>query len=85
MGREPSCRALGRSRVHRAVAAAKAAGAEVLWIPGDPIFHTRKNMVPDLASHAGLRSIYLPESLCKQVSHRLAGTTRKPTLNSRFS
>ena len=54
MGREPSCRALGRSRVHRAVAAAKAAGAEVLWIPGDPIFHTRKNMVPDLASHAGL-------------------------------
>jgi hypothetical protein len=35
----------------------------VLWIPGDPIFHTRKNMVPDLASHAGLRSIYLPREL----------------------
>ncbi len=42
-----------------AVAAAKAAGAEALWIPGDPIFHSPANMVPDLASQAGLPSMYL--------------------------
>ena len=42
-----------------AVAAAKAAGAEALWIPGDPIFHTPANMVPDLASQVGLPSMYL--------------------------
>jgi ABC-type uncharacterized transport system substrate-binding protein len=42
-----------------AVAAAKAAGAEALLIVGDPIFHTPANMVPDLASQAGLPSMYL--------------------------
>jgi ABC-type uncharacterized transport system substrate-binding protein len=42
-----------------AVAAAKAAGAEALWIPGDPIFHSPANMMPDLASQAGLPSMYL--------------------------
>ena len=46
-----------------AVAAAKAAGAEALWIVGDPIFHTPPNMVPDLASQAGLPSIYLIREL----------------------
>jgi putative tryptophan/tyrosine transport system substrate-binding protein len=38
-----------------AVAAAKAAGAEALWIPGDPIFHTPANMVPDLARRRAFR------------------------------
>jgi putative tryptophan/tyrosine transport system substrate-binding protein len=42
-----------------AIATAKAGGAEVLWIVGDPIFHSPPNMVPDLASQAGLPSIYL--------------------------
>jgi putative ABC transport system substrate-binding protein len=42
-----------------AVAAAKAAGAEALYIVGDSIFHTPPNMVPDLASQAALPSIYL--------------------------
>ncbi len=46
-----------------AVAAAKAAGAEALWIPGDPIFHTPANMVPDLASQAGLPSMYLIQNI----------------------
>ncbi len=46
-----------------AVAAAKAAGAEALWIVGDPIFHTPENMVPDLASQAGLPSMYLLREL----------------------
>jgi putative ABC transport system substrate-binding protein len=42
-----------------AIATAKAGGAEALWIVGDPIFHTPPNRVPDLASQAGLPSIYL--------------------------
>jgi putative ABC transport system substrate-binding protein len=46
-----------------AVATAKAQGAEALWIVGDPIFHTPPNMVPDLASQAGLPSIYLIREL----------------------
>jgi len=46
-----------------AVAPAKAAGAEALWIPGDPIFHTPANMVPDLASQAGLPSMYLIQNI----------------------
>jgi putative ABC transport system substrate-binding protein len=46
-----------------AVATAKAQGAEALWIVGDPIFHTPPTMVPDLASKAGLPSIYLIREL----------------------
>ncbi len=46
-----------------AIATAKAQGAEALWIVGDPIFHTPPNMVPDLASQAGLPSIYLIREL----------------------
>jgi putative ABC transport system substrate-binding protein len=46
-----------------AVAAAKAAGVEALWIVGDPIFHTPANRVPDLASQAALPSIYLLREL----------------------
>ena len=46
-----------------AIAAAKAAGAEALWIVGDPIFHTPANRVPDLASQAALPSIYLLREL----------------------
>jgi putative ABC transport system substrate-binding protein len=46
-----------------AVAAAKAGGAEALWIVGDPIFHTPPNRVPELAAQAGLPSIYLVRNL----------------------
>jgi putative tryptophan/tyrosine transport system substrate-binding protein len=46
-----------------AIANAKAGGAEALWIVGDPIFHTPPNRVPDLASQAGLPSIYLIREL----------------------
>ena len=46
-----------------AIAAAKAQGADALWIVGDPIFHTPPNLVPDLASQAGLPSIYLIREL----------------------
>ena len=50
-------------KIPGAVATAKAQGAEALWIVGDPIFHTPPNMVPDLASKAGLPSIYLIREL----------------------
>src|SRR6266700_6320301 len=46
-----------------AVAAAKAGGAEALWIVGDPIFHSPPNRVPDLASQVGLPSSYLVRNL----------------------
>src|SRR6266446_10624670 len=46
-----------------AIAAAKAAGAEALWIVGDPIFHSPPNLVPDLAAQVGLPSIYLVRNL----------------------
>jgi putative ABC transport system substrate-binding protein len=46
-----------------AVAAAKAGGAEALWIVGDPIFHSPPNRVPELAAQAGLPSIYLVRNL----------------------
>jgi len=42
-----------------AIATAKAPGAEVLDIVGDPIFNSPPNLVPDLAAQAGLPSIYL--------------------------
>jgi putative tryptophan/tyrosine transport system substrate-binding protein len=42
-----------------AIAAAKARGAEVLYIVSDPIFASPPNRVPDLAAQAGLPSIYL--------------------------
>jgi putative tryptophan/tyrosine transport system substrate-binding protein len=35
---------------------AKAGGAEVLWIVGDPIFHSPPNRVPNLAAQAGLHA-----------------------------
>ena len=50
-----------------AIAAAKARGAEALYIWGDPIFNSPPNRVPDLAAQAGLPSIYLASSLCKRV------------------
>ena len=46
-----------------AVTAAKAGGAEALWIVGDPIFHSPPNLVPDLAAQAGLPSMYLVRNL----------------------
>jgi putative ABC transport system substrate-binding protein len=46
-----------------AVTAAKAGGAEALWIVGDPIFHSPPNRVPDLAAQVGLPSIYLVRNL----------------------
>jgi putative ABC transport system substrate-binding protein len=46
-----------------AIAAAKAGGAEALWIVGDPIFHSPPNRVPELAAQAGLPSIYLVRNL----------------------
>jgi putative ABC transport system substrate-binding protein len=46
-----------------AIATAKAGGAEALYIVGDPIFHSPPNRVPDLASQAGLPSIYLLREL----------------------
>jgi len=50
-------------KIPGAIATAKAQGAEALWIVGDPIFHTPPNVVPDLASQAGLPSIYLIREL----------------------
>ena len=49
----------GAGEIPGAVAAAKAAGAEALWIIGDPIFHAPPYMLPDLALQAGLPSSYL--------------------------
>jgi putative ABC transport system substrate-binding protein len=49
----------------RAFAAAKARGAEVLYIPLDPIFAFPDNRVPDLAAQAGLPSIYLTSNHVK--------------------
>jgi putative ABC transport system substrate-binding protein len=45
-----------------AIAAAKAGGAEGLFIVGDPIFSSPPNRVPDLAAQAGLPAIYLSRS-----------------------
>lgn len=45
--------------VPAAIAAAKAGGAEVLYIVADPVFSAPPNRVPDLAAQAGLPSIYL--------------------------
>ena len=42
-----------------AIATAKAGGAEALYIPGDTIFNSPQNRVPDLAAQAGLPSIYV--------------------------
>jgi putative ABC transport system substrate-binding protein len=42
-----------------AIAAAKARGAEAMFVMSDPIFHLPLNRVPDLAAQAGLPSIYL--------------------------
>jgi len=45
------------------VQAAKEAGAEVLVVMGDPMFHLPPTRVPALASAAGLPAIYLPRVL----------------------
>jgi putative ABC transport system substrate-binding protein len=45
-----------------AIAAAKARGAEALYIWSDPIFYFPPNRVPDLAAQAGLPSISLERS-----------------------
>jgi putative ABC transport system substrate-binding protein len=46
-------------QVPAAIAAAKARGAEVLYIMADSVFTAPPNRVPDLAAQAGLPSIYL--------------------------
>jgi putative ABC transport system substrate-binding protein len=46
-------------QIPAAIAAVKARGAEALYIPGDPVFHSPPNRVPDLAAQAGLPSMYL--------------------------
>ncbi len=46
-----------------AVARAKKQGADVLYVPGDPIFHNPPNRLPDLAAAAKLPAIYQPRSL----------------------
>ncbi|MEA2886798.1 MAG: hypothetical protein QOD11_1158 [Bradyrhizobium sp.] len=46
-------------QVPTAIAAAKARGAEVLYIVADSVFSTPPNRVPDLAAQAGLPSMYL--------------------------
>jgi len=48
-----------------AIAAAKARGAEALYIFGDPIFSNPPNRVPDLAAQAGLPSISLTSSFAQ--------------------
>jgi putative ABC transport system substrate-binding protein len=47
------------AEVPAAIAAAKAGGAEVLYIVADSVFSVPPNRVPDLASQAGLPSFYL--------------------------
>ena len=42
-----------------AIATAKARGAEALYMGGDSIFNSPQNRLPDLATQAGLPSIYL--------------------------
>ena len=49
-----------------AIAAAKARGAEALYVFGDAIFYFPPNRVPDLAAQAGLPSIYLAGSFAQE-------------------
>jgi putative ABC transport system substrate-binding protein len=46
-----------------AVARAKEQGADALSVPGDPMFHSPPNRLPDLAAAAKLPAMYLPRSL----------------------
>jgi putative ABC transport system substrate-binding protein len=46
-----------------AVARAKKQGADALFVPGDPMFHSPPNRLPDLAAEAKLPALYLPRSL----------------------
>jgi putative ABC transport system substrate-binding protein len=48
-----------------AVAAAKAGGAEALFVLADPIFNFPPNRLPDLALHAGLPSIFFFRTLAQ--------------------
>jgi ABC-type uncharacterized transport system substrate-binding protein len=52
----------GAGETPGAIAAAKARGAEALFILSDPIFYFPPNRVPDLAAQAGLPSISLERS-----------------------
>jgi putative ABC transport system substrate-binding protein len=54
-----------REGVPAAVAAAKARGAEALYIFGDVLFSFPPNRVPDLAMHAGLPSMGLEVAFAK--------------------
>jgi putative ABC transport system substrate-binding protein len=47
------------AEVPAAIAAAKAGGAEVLYVVADSVFSVPPNRVPDLAAQAGLPSMYL--------------------------
>jgi putative tryptophan/tyrosine transport system substrate-binding protein len=46
-----------------AVARAKTQGADALSVPGEPMFHSPPNRLPDLAAEVKLPAIYLPRSL----------------------
>jgi putative tryptophan/tyrosine transport system substrate-binding protein len=46
-----------------AVARAKKQGADALLVPGEPMFHSPPNRLPDLAAEAKLPAIYLPRNL----------------------
>jgi putative tryptophan/tyrosine transport system substrate-binding protein len=45
------------------VARAKKQGADALLVPGEPMFHSPPNRLPDLAAEAKLPAIYLPRNL----------------------
>ncbi len=49
--------------IERAIDAAVREKADALWVPGDPIFHTPPQRVPDLAARAKLPSMYLIREL----------------------
>jgi putative tryptophan/tyrosine transport system substrate-binding protein len=61
-----------------AIAAAKARGAEALFIPSDPIFSFPPNRVPDLAAQAGLPSISFMSSFAQRgrIDFLRAGLSR---------
>jgi putative tryptophan/tyrosine transport system substrate-binding protein len=46
-----------------AVVTAKIKGADALLVPGDPLFHSPANRIPDLAAEARLPALYLPREL----------------------
>lgn len=46
-----------------AVARARQQGADALFVPGEAMFHSPPNRLPDLAAEAKLPALYLPRSL----------------------